>query len=374
MARISLRHVDKMYGDVVGVKDMTFECHEREFLAILGPSGCGKSTTMRSIAGLERITSGDILFDGVRVNDKPPAKRNVAMAFENFGLYPHMTVQENVAYPLKLRGIPMDTIAREVLRVAGVLKIIGSLTSYPADLSGGVRQRVSLARAMIRNPAVFLLDEPISHLDAGLRAEMRLELRRLHEESASTMIYVTHDQREALTMADRVAVMANGRLQQLDTPARIYEKPANRFVATFVGDPSMNFLPATIATRRDKLTVQFGDVAFDVADSAPQAALRARLQNTDARLEVGIRPEHLTLDAAGTRGLPGMVRTREAIGDSAILTIDAGASRLRVLTPSDKSVREADTVMLTPMMDRLHYFDTSTGIRIDSEIENPKLS
>lgn len=374
MAQISLRHVDKMYGNVVGVKDMTFECRDREFLAILGPSGCGKSTTMRSIAGLERVTTGDILFDGVRVNDDPPAKRNIAMAFENFGLYPHMTVQENIAYPLKLRGMPMDQIAIEVLRVAGVLKITGNLLAYPADLSGGVRQRVSLARAMIRKPAVFLLDEPISHLDAGLRAEMRLELRRLHEESGSTMIYVTHDQREALTMADRVAVMANGRLQQLDTPARIYERPANRFVASFVGDPSMNFLAAAIAAEGDKLAVRFGDAAFDVAETAPHDVLRARLGSGDGSVEVGIRPEHLTLAVSGSGGLPGTVRTREAIGDGAILTVDAGASRLRVLTPSDRSVREGDTIALVPMMDRLHYFDAATGVRIDVEIDNPKLS
>ena len=317
--------------------------------------------------GSKSVTSGKILFDGHLMNDEPPSRRNVAMAFENFGLYPHMTVQENIAYPLMLRNVPIRTVAGEVLRITRILKIEGELLSYPSSLSGGVRQRVSLARAMIRKPSVFLLDEPISHLDVMLRAEMRRELRRLHDKSSSTTIYVTHDQREALTMADRVLVMANGRLQQVDSPTHIYERPANRFVATFVGDPSMNLLASLVVRDADRLAVRLGGGNFKIGEEALGSAVITRLSDYK-NVVVGVRPEHLIVRGSENCGLRGAVRTRETVGETALLTINADAHRLRVLVPIEHPVREGDLVALAPALKRLHFFHPETGVRIDAEL------
>lgn len=361
MTTVTLRSVAKNYGSVVGVADLDFTCRDGEFLAILGPSGCGKSTTMRSIAGLEQITAGDILFGGRRVNDEPPARRNVAMAFENFGLYPHMTVSENIAYPLRLKGMAVDGVARAVVSIAGVLKIRDVLGRYPSELSGGYRQRVSLARAMVRKPDVFLLDEPISHLDAGLRSEMRVELKRLQEETGSTMIYVTHDQREALTMADRVVVMDRGRLQQIDTPERIHRNPANRFVATFVGDPPMNLLQARLSRTGDALSVTVGDDTVQLPD--PAASLGDLVTADGTEVEIGIRAEDLVVGDTGA--LSGRVRVREAIGDTVLLTVDTDGGRVRVRSSIGVQAGEGQTVRLSPDPGQLHLFDPTSGRRIE---------
>lgn len=361
MSSVRLQSVVKYYGSVLAVQDLNFACADSEFLAILGPSGCGKSTTMRSIAGLETLTSGDIFFSDRRVNDESPARRNVAMAFEHFGLYPHMTVSENIGYPLKLRGRGPADVAREVVSIAGVLRIHDVLNRYPAELSGGFRQRVSLARAMVRKPDVFLLDEPISHLDAGLRSEMRIELKRLQRETAATMIYVTHDQREALTMADRVIVMNGGRLQQIDTPERIYTRPSNQFVATFVGDPPMNLLDARVTADRPDL-VQVGEHAIQLSNRRYRGLLD-RLAARDGVAQLGVRAEDL---AIGDRaGLPGRVRIREAIGDSVLLTIDTQGGRLRMRAPLGVHVREGEPLSISPDINQLHFFDRLTGDRIE---------
>jgi ABC-type sugar transport system ATPase subunit len=372
MARVSLRSVSKQFAQVDAVRDLDFVCEDREFLAILGPSGCGKSTTMRMIAGLERASSGDIYFDDQRVNDAPPARRNVAMAFEHFGLYPHMSAFGNIAYPLRIRGVRLERIVDEVMAIATALKIESFLERRPDELSGGVRQRVSLARALVRKPAVFLLDEPISHLDAGLRTEMRAELRRLHRSSGSTMIYVTHDQREALTMADRIVVMHLGRLQQIDTPDRIYRRPANRFVATFVGDPPMNLIKALI-TRGERGAVIVSSGGNQIASLAsmgrdvPAAAAAKPIDE----VEVGIRAEDLTLhEPGGGTGIPGRVRVREVIGDDVLLTVDAGNHRLRVRAPIGQDAREGEALTLRASGDRLHFFDVASGSRIESLTTN----
>jgi multiple sugar transport system ATP-binding protein len=362
MSSVRLHSVAKYYGPVLGVEDLSFECANSEFLAILGPSGCGKSTTMRSIAGLETISSGDIFFGARRVNDESPAGRNVAMAFEHFGLYPHMTVSENIGYPLKLRGMSTADVAREVVSIAGILRIHDVLGRYPAELSGGFRQRVSLARAMVRKPDVFLLDEPISHLDAGLRSEMRIELKRLQRETAATMIYVTHDQREALTMADRVIVMNGGRLQQIDTPERIYTHPHNQFVATFVGDPPMNILNATVASDSPD-TVKIGEHDVRLAAARYQKLLD-HLAANEGVVQLGVRAEDLTISDHG--GVPGTVRVREAIGDSVLLTVDTLGGRLRMRTASDVYVREGEALSISSHTDQFHFFDLSTGDRIES--------
>jgi multiple sugar transport system ATP-binding protein len=362
MSSVRLQSVAKYYGSVLGVEDLSFECANSEFLAILGPSGCGKSTTMRSIAGLETISSGDIFFGARRVNDESPANRNVAMAFEHFGLYPHMTVSENIGYPLKLRGTSTADVAREVVSIAGVLRIHDVLDRYPAELSGGFRQRVSLARAMVRKPAVFLLDEPISHLDAGLRSEMRIELKRLQRETGATMIYVTHDQREALTMADRVIVMNGGRLQQIDTPERVYTHPRNEFVATFVGDPPMNLLSAKVTSDRPD-TVQVGEHPIQLSAGRYRGLLDCLAAN-DGVVQLGVRAEDLAISDRG--GLSGRVRVREAIGDSVLLTIDTEGGRLRMRAPQGVHVREGAVLSISPDINQLHFFDRSTGDRIES--------
>jgi multiple sugar transport system ATP-binding protein len=361
MSSVRLHSVVKYYGSVLAVQDLNFECADAEFLAILGPSGCGKSTTMRSIAGLETLSSGDIFFGDRRVNDEPPARRNVAMAFEHFGLYPHMTVSENIGYPLKLRGRSPTDVAREVVLIAGILKIHDVLNRYPAELSGGFRQRVSLARAMVRKPDVFLLDEPISHLDAGLRSEMRIELKRLQRETGATMIYVTHDQREALTMADRVIVMNGGRLQQIDTPERVYTHPSNQFVAAFVGDPPMNLLNARVTSACPD-SVQVGEYAIQLSGSRYRGLLD-RLESRDGVVQLGVRADDLAL--SDRSGLPGTVRVREAIGDSVLLTIDTQGGRLRMRAPLGVHVREGEVLSISPDINQLHFFDCSTGDRIE---------
>jgi multiple sugar transport system ATP-binding protein len=362
MSSVRLHSVVKYYGSVLAVEDLSFECADSEFLAILGPSGCGKSTTMRSIAGLETVSSGDIFFDARRVNDESPASRNVAMAFEHFGLYPHMTVSENIGYPLKLRGSSPSDVAREVVSIAGVLRIRDVLNRYPAELSGGFRQRVSLARAMVRKPGVFLLDEPISHLDAGLRSEMRIELKRLQRETGATMIYVTHDQREALTMADRVIVMNSGRLQQIDTPERIYTHPRNQFVATFVGDPPMNLLNARL-TPDNPDSVIVGEHPIPLPASRYRSLLDHATAN-DGVVQLGIRAEDLAMSDRG--GLPGSVRVREVIGDSVLLTIDTQGGRVRVRAPLGVHVREGEVMSISPDINQLHFFDCTTGDCIES--------
>jgi ABC-type sugar transport system ATPase subunit len=368
MARVSLRTLSKRFGRVIAVDDLNLVCEDREFLSILGPSGCGKSTTMRMIAGLERATSGDICFDHERVNDAAPARRNVAMAFEHFGLYPHMTAFRNIAYPLQIRGFGVDRIVDEVMTVARVLRIESYLERRPNELSGGVRQRISLARALVRKPAVFLLDEPISHLDAGLRSEMRAELRRLHRSSGSTMIYVTHDQREALTMADRVAVMHQGRLQQLDTPDQIYRKPANRFVATFVGDPPMNLLKAVVCRSSRGPILTSGGSEIAVLPGPSGTLIDAAATQTDG-LQVGIRAEDFSLHEPGGTGIPGRVRVREVIGEGVLLTVDSGSYRLRVLARTGEGANEGDALTLRPKSDRLHFFDMPSGIRLENLVE-----
>ena len=274
MTTISLTDVVKNYGPVEAVRGITFEVADGEYLGLLGPSGCGKSSTMRMIAGLEEISGGTIAIDGEVVNEKTPAERNTAMAFENYGLYPHMTVFGNVAYPLRLRGMDDDGLIAEVVRAANLLNIGPLLDRRPRELSTGVQQRVSLARALVRRPTVFLLDEPLSHLDAELRAQMRIELKRLQVESGGTMIHVTHDQLEALSLSDRVAVMDQGEIQQIGTPEEVYGSPANRFVATFIGEPPMNIMGAAIGATDGSVSVE-QQVVARVPDQTRDAIIAA---------------------------------------------------------------------------------------------------
>lgn len=303
MGQVVLQGIRKSYGDVEVIKGVDLSVRDGEFLVFVGPSGCGKSTTLRMIAGLESITSGDLLIDGVRANELRPADRGAAMVFQSYALYPHMTVAENMAFSLKMSGESRARRDDQVARTADILRITELLGRYPKDLSGGQRQRVAIGRAIVRKPKVFLFDEPLSNLDAALRVNMRIELSRLHKELGSTMIYVTHDQVEAMTMGDRIAVFNKGIVEQLGEPMDLYNRPANEFVATFLGAPRVNL-------------VDRPDASAAVDHRTLWAALTQTAPATAARM--GCRPEHLHVVAAG-QGTPASVVLAEHLGDCSIL-------------------------------------------------------
>jgi multiple sugar transport system ATP-binding protein len=291
MADVALRNVVKRYDEVEAVREISLDIPNQEFVVLVGPSGCGKSTTLRMIAGLEEITAGEIFIGGEVVNDLPPKDRDIAMVFQNYALYPHMTVFENMSFGLKLRKIPKPEIKQRVEAAAKILDITELLERRPKQLSGGQRQRVAMGRAIVRNPKVFLFDEPLSNLDAKLRVQMRTEIKRVHQKVKTTTVYVTHDQVEAMTLADRVVVMNGGRIEQVGTPQDLYHRPATRFVAGFIGSPAMNFLPCSLAQNGVGLTVRLSDtLAFPVPENRA-ARYRPYLGKP---LVFGLRPEHMT--------------------------------------------------------------------------------
>mgnify|MGYP001017490027 FL=1 len=302
MASLSLRGIYKKYpGGVVAVSDVNIEIRDKEFIILVGPSGCGKSTTLRMIAGLEEISEGELYIGDRLVNDIAPKDRDIAMVFQNYALYPHMTVFENMAFGLKLRKVPKDEIARKVEEAARILDIAHLLDRKPKALSGGQRQRVALGRAIVREPQVFLLDEPLSNLDAKLRAQMRTELSKLHKKLGTTFIYVTHDQIEAMTMGDRIVVMKDGYIQQIDSPINLYENPVNKFVAGFMGSPQMNFINAKLIMLNGKYTVEFGSEdtkttrgrKFYVELPGAKTDTEALKYYVDKEVILGIRPENI---------------------------------------------------------------------------------
>ncbi len=298
MASLKLKHIYKRYSDnVLAVSDFNLEIEDKEFIVLVGPSGCGKSTTLRMIAGLEEISEGELYIGDTLMNDVAPKDRDIAMVFQNYALYPHMTVYDNMAFGLKLRKTPKDQIKRRVEAAAEILDITHLLDRRPKALSGGQRQRVALGRAIVREPKVFLLDEPLSNLDAKLRAQMRTELSKLHNNLGTTFVYVTHDQTEAMTMGDRIVVMKDGLVQQVDTPQNLYEKPCNVFVAGFMGSPQMNFIDAKLVSRNGKLAVEFGfvDGKPKYCVDIPEGKIKGDSMKAFIGKEVilGIRPEHL---------------------------------------------------------------------------------
>lgn len=304
MGQVSLRDIRKSYGDTDVIKGIDLEVADGEFMVFVGPSGCGKSTTLRMIAGLESITGGDLLIDGVRANDLRPSDRGAAMVFQSYALYPHMTVAENMGFALKMAGVPRKQRDEQVGRVAEILRITEYLNRQPKDLSGGQRQRVAIGRAIVRKPKVFLFDEPLSNLDAALRVNMRIELSRLHKELGTTMIYVTHDQVEAMTLGNRIAVFNSGVVEQLGAPMALYNRPANEFVATFIGAPKINLIPRPQAS----------------GTTGPHQALwdSVTAQASASAERVGIRPEHLQVLAKG-QGIPATVVLAEHLGDSSVV-------------------------------------------------------
>ena len=359
MAKVSLRKVNKIYGSganaVHAVQDLDLEIENGEFVALLGPSGCGKTSTLRMIVGLEAITSGDIYFGERRVSDLDPQDRNVAMAFETYALYPNFTVERNLTFPLEVRGVPEPERKRKAGQIAELLRITPILGELPGALSGGQQQRVSLGRALIREPSVFILDEVMSHLDAHLKFQMLFDLKRLHQELGRTMVYVTHDQVEALALADRVAVMSSARLQQVGDRNALYNRPANVFVADFIGEPPTNFFRAEAQANGDGLVLRTEDSDLTFA-LAPERA--AALQG-GRRVIVGLRPQNLTLSAV-ERPLAAEVLINEYLGERAILTLKNGATRFRALVPPDTGLKRGDPVKLGYDPRDVMIFDAET--------------
>ncbi|MCH8091064.1 MAG: ABC transporter ATP-binding protein [Proteobacteria bacterium] len=361
MAKVTLKAVNKFYptgnGGVHAVKDLSAEIEDGEFVALLGPSGCGKTSTLRMIVGLEEVTSGEILFDDVLVNDLTPQLRNVAMAFETYALYPNMTVAENIGFPLEARGVKARERSRRVVEIAELLDIADILGQRPTTLSGGQQQRVSLGRALIREPAAFILDEVMSHVDAHLKFRMLFELKRIHRTVGRTMIYVTHDQMEALALADRVAVMKEGRLQQFATRDELFHRPANRFIAEFIGEPPTNFL--TVRSEGMDGGVALGDVASGLSfEPSPE---RAASLTAGAEYILGIRPQNLTLDAEGSdASITARVEINEYLGERRVLTVSAGDTTLSALAPADHAVSPGAEVKLYYRRDDVMLFDAGS--------------
>ena len=353
MATVELRQMRKRYGDAEIIKGVDLVINDRELTVFVGPSGCGKSTLLRMIAGLEDITSGDLLIDGQRVNDIAPDKRGLALVFQSYALYPHMTVAGNMAFSLKLAGLPKEERTRKVQEAARILHLEDYLERKPKDLSGGQRQRVAIGRAIVRNPRVFLFDEPLSNLDAALRVKMRLELTRLHRELNATMIYVTHDQIEAMTMADRIVVLQGGVVEQVGKPMELYRNPRNQFVAGFIGSPRMNFLPVRFqggSGQERILTLSDGTIL-----SLPTPEIASDAQGKIATL--GIRPENISFATAGN-GLSAQVQMVERLGgESYVYAETAGRESLIVRATGEADLKPGQEVHLNLNLAHLHLFD-----------------
>ena len=356
---IEFKNVTKTFGNQPVVEDLSLTINDGEFVVLLGPSGCGKSTTLRMLAGLEEVTSGDIFINHERVNNAPPQHRDLAMVFQNYALYPHMTVAENIAYPLRVRKIPREQIATEVKRVAGLLEIEDLLSRKPRELSGGERQRVALARAIVRSPRAYLMDEPLSNLDARLRVQMRGELKRLQHQLGTTTVYVTHDQAEAMTLAHRVAVMRNGKLQQFDVPLTIYDRPANRFVAEFVGSPSMNFIEGRVYPGERKFKSE------GVSLSLGELQLGGMAKHGLDRVTMGIRPEHVHISTAQRDGwVQATVYVTELMGSEAFVFLTLGKQKVIARAPADFRAEEEAVIWLQFEPAKAHFFDSSSGARL----------
>lgn len=360
MASVHIRQVWKYYGETAAVRDLNLEAKDGEFLCVLGPSGCGKSSTLRMLAGLEHISAGDILFGERRVNDLPPKDRDIAMVFENYALYPHKTVFDNIANALKLRKVDSSTIQRKVGKAAEMLEIGHLLQRKPMELSGGQKQRVAIGRAIVREPELFLFDEPIAHLDAKLRAHMRGELKLLQRQLGTTMVYVTHDQMEALSMADRVAVMHDGVLQQYGTPQEIYNHPVNAWVAGFVGEPPMNFLDCELEQEGGSLKILHPQFTGEfLAEQVTQ------LQSTqaDKRVQLAIRPDEVEISMKPSpTAIPAKILVTEPLGGDMLVDTSVGKQKVLVKTKPDFPGNMGEDCYLNFDKQRWHVFSSETGL------------
>ena len=364
MAKVTLERLRKVYPNgYVGVADASFQIHDGELLVLVGPSGCGKSTLLRMIAGLESISSGELRIGERVVNQVPPKDRDIAMVFQNYALYPHMTVAENLGFGLKLRGLGKAEIAAQVAEAARMLELEPLLQRKPAALSGGQRQRVALGRALVRKAQVFLLDEPLSNLDAKLRASTRVEIARLHRQLGTTMVYVTHDQVEAMTLGQRIVVMKQGQIQQIDTPMALYNRPVNLFVATFLGSPKMNTLQGEVVEGEGGLHLRIGP-GVELHLRPPQEVQAQVRGYLGRRLMVGLRPEDLRLAAPGPHTLAARVEVVEPVGNEAFLNLDGGGCELVVRLPPFDLPALGDTVHVSYVAERMHFFDPDSELRL----------
>ena len=378
MASLSLRNVYKRYpGGVTAVTDFNLEIKDKEFIVFVGPSGCGKSTTLRTVAGLEEISEGEVYIGDRLVNDVAPKDRDIAMVFQNYALYPHMTVFDNMAFGLKLRKTPKDEIKRRVEEAARILDIAHLLERKPKALSGGQRQRVALGRAIVREPKVFLLDEPLSNLDAKLRAQMRTEISKLHQRLGTTFIYVTHDQTEAMTMATRIVVMKSGVIQQVDTPQNLYLYPCNLFVAGFIGSPQMNFIEAKILQEGNDFYAEFGSedtktragVKFKIKLPAEKNKDDVLVPYVNKEVIIGIRPEHVhneeELLAANPDGIvEADVEVTELMGAETYLYMNCEGQAINARVAPTNTARPGDKIKIALETSKIHIFDKDTEITI----------
>ncbi|MDZ7374025.1 MAG: sn-glycerol-3-phosphate ABC transporter ATP-binding protein UgpC [candidate division KSB1 bacterium] len=371
MASVRLKDVTKIFEkNVVAVRKVNIDIQDKEFVVLVGPSGCGKSTTLRMIAGLEDVTEGEIYIGDRLVNDVPPKDRDIAMVFQNYALYPHMTVYENMAFGLKLRKYPKEEIHRRVLEAAEILGIQNLLDRKPKALSGGQRQRVAVGRAIVRKPKVFLFDEPLSNLDANVRVQMRTEISKLHQRLETTMVYVTHDQVEAMTMGDRIVVMRDGVVEQIDPPLRLYNYPRNKFVARFIGSPPMNFVDGRVIAGEDGLVFDQGQIQIRI----PRRKEAALGKYVGKEVTLGIRPEHIhprhELDGVEEAvSIDAMVDVVEPMGSEIYLYFTAGGSNFVARLPAMHTLREGEVLSLAFDMRKAHFFDKDTDQTIGLELE-----
>ncbi|MDP4144545.1 MAG: sn-glycerol-3-phosphate ABC transporter ATP-binding protein UgpC [Bacillota bacterium] len=364
MAELSIRHMYKIYpGNVTAVKDFNLEIKDKEFIVFVGPSGCGKSTTLRMIAGLEEISQGELYIGSNLVNDVSPKDRDIAMVFQNYALYPHMSVYDNMAFGLKLRKVPKDVIDKKVREAAKSLDISHLLERKPAALSGGQRQRVAMGRAIVREPKVFLMDEPLSNLDAKLRVQMRTEISKLHKRLQTTFIYVTHDQTEAMTLGTRIVVMKDGIVQQVDTPQRIYHHPVNVFVAGFIGSPQMNFIDAKLIEKDGKVAVNFGEDVIVLPSES--AAILKESGYVGKEVIMGIRPEHISDDADfiakhASATVEAQVEVTELMGAETYIYLSKGKANLTSRVNGLSKAKAGDKIKIALDETKIHIFDKET--------------
>ena len=355
MASVGIRDVRKAFGQTNILHGVSVDIRDGEFVILVGPSGCGKSTLLRMIAGLENISGGEIRIGDRVVNDVPPKERDIAMVFQNYALYPHMTVRDNMAFSLKLRKAPKSEIESRVAKASGILGLNALLDRYPRQLSGGQRQRVAMGRAIVRDPQVFLFDEPLSNLDAKLRVAMRTEIKELHQRLKTTTVYVTHDQIEAMTMADKIVVMHDGIIEQIGAPLDLYDRPGNLFVAGFIGSPAMNFIRGKVQMNGQAVFKSEGSLDVPIASAPAGSAGRP--------LVLGIRPEHFTIDPTGFAVEVAVV---EPTGSETLLAVRGGGQELTCVIRDRALPKPGETIHLLPRPGLAHFFDAETGQRLES--------
>ena len=355
MASVEYRSISKKFGPTAVLKEVSFSISDGSFVVLLGPSGCGKTTMLRMTAGLEKVTQGDILFSGQRINTVHPRDRNIAMVFQSYALYPQMKVYDNIAFSLQVRKMAPEQIRERVMEAAEILDLKPYLDRYPKALSGGQRQRVAMGRALVRHPQVFLFDEPLSNLDAKLRAQMRYEIRKIHDRLETTTIYVTHDQIEAMTMADEIVIMRDGVIEQIGTPDEVYDRPANTFVADFVGTPSINFLEGVVEASDERKSVRCADQLLPLPPNSAAAPGQA--------VTVGIRPLDMALDNASP--LRGRVEFVENTGAERHIHVEFASRNIRIVSADRPDCQRDDRLGLHIPPERIHLFDNGTGQRID---------